>query len=109
MIDYKDIAKRLLNFVGNDPYDPDIDWSGAEIYLEDEQYDLRKNEIETGDVEVNHLVITNDAAGWMFIASIEVWREYMSDDIKFKYYGNLKGNVEEFEAWLTLMRLTADF
>ena len=109
MIDYKDISKRLIKFIGNDPYNPDINWFGASICLEDEQYDFHTYEIETGEVIANHFIITHEDAAWQFIASVEAWRQYMSDTIKYKYSGKLSGNVEEFEAWLTLMRLTVDF
>lgn len=109
MKEYQDLSRRLFIFIGNDPYDPDIDWQGASIYLEDEMYDLYEGEMDSGDLAANHLIITSEDKSWEFVATMESWRKYLSDDVKRKYYGKVEGNKEEFTAWLTLMRLSLDF
>lgn len=109
MIDHRDISKRLFEFVGEDPYDPEIDWAGADVYLEDEMYDIHVDYIDAGYLIANHFVITSPNRDWEYIATVETYRTYERDDRRDRYYGKVKGNAEEFEAWLVLMKFTLNF
>lgn len=115
MFNYPDRSKTLFMMVltctdidWDRPINNVMDWHGATIDSEFEDFDLYESDIESGAVEVMYLIFTGPDKKWQYIAGEEKWTSFRTDGLKVRYNGRLIGNHEDFCSWVTFLRLSTE-